>query len=104
MNYLELMVSAKPFLLVFIATRFKSRVNGPAGPGKMGQQDVWVVFFWFFFFQARSGVGVVCLRRDGCSVSKVEGCVDFMGVKVSVSRCFLPLSYLLLVSLDLKRW
>lgn len=42
------------------------------------------------------------MERDGCSVSKVEGCVDFMGVKVRVSRCFLPLSYLLLANLDLK--
>lgn len=42
------------------------------------------------------------MEREGCSVSKVEGCVDFMGVKVRVSRCFLPLCYLLLVSLDLK--
>ena len=39
---------------------------------------------------------------DECGVSKVEGCIDFMGVKVRVSRCFLPLFYLFLVSLDLK--
>lgn len=44
------------------------------------------------------------MEQDGCSVSNVEGCVDFMGVKVRVSRCFLPLCYLLLVSLDLKWW
>lgn len=34
MNYLELMVSAKPFLLVFIAVRFKSQMHGPVGPRK----------------------------------------------------------------------
>lgn len=43
-------------------------------------------------------------ERDGCSVSEVEGCSDFMGVKVRVSRCFLPLSCLLLESLDLEGW
>ena len=62
MNYLELMVSAKPFLLVFIATRFESQMNGPAGPagpGKMGHQDKWVIF------QARSRMVVVCLRWKG---------------------------------------
>lgn len=48
MNYLELMVSAKPFLLVFITTPFKSEMNGLAGPRKMGQQDVWVIGLLFF--------------------------------------------------------
>lgn len=43
-------------------------------------------------------------ERDGCSVSEVEGCIDFMGVKVRVSRRFLPLSCLLLESLDLEGW
>lgn len=40
-------------------------------------------------FQAQSGMGAVCQRWKG---------VDFMGVKVRVSKCFLPLSYLLLES------
>lgn len=75
MNYLELMVSVKPLLLVFIATRFKSQMNDPAGPRKMG------------------GVGDLSgMEQDGCNVSKVDGCVDFRGVKVRVSRWFCPLA------------
>lgn len=84
MNYLELMVSAELLLLVFIPS-FETQVSGPAGKW----DSTWVIF------QAWSGMGVV---------SEVEGCVDFMGVKVRVSSCFLPLSYLLLESLDLEGW
>ena len=43
-------------------------------------------------------------EQDGRSVSEVEGCVDFVDVEVRISRCFLLLSCLPLVSLDLKWW
>lgn len=53
MNYLELMVSAELFLLVFIPN-FETQISGPAG-----KWDMWVIF------QARSVMGVVCLRWKG---------------------------------------
>lgn len=53
MNYLELMVSVEPVLLVFIPTHFQNEMNGPAGPGEMGPREVWVIF------QAWSGMGVL---------------------------------------------
>lgn len=59
MNYLELMVSAELFLLVFIPN-FETQISGPAG-----KWDMWVIF------QARSVMGVVCLRWKGVLISWV---------------------------------
>lgn len=53
MNYLELMVSAELFLLIFIPN-FETQINGPAG-----KWDKWLIF------QAQRGMAVVCQRWKG---------------------------------------
>lgn len=53
MNYLELMVSAELFLLIFIPN-FETQINGPAE-----KWDKWVIF------QAQRGMAVVCQRWKG---------------------------------------
>lgn len=82
MNYLELMVSAELFLLALVPLL---KHFGIKGPSKMEQQGV-----GGGDFQAHGGVGVAWLKWKAVLNS---------GVLRSVSKCFLPLSYLLSVAL-----
>lgn len=68
MNYLELMVSVEPLLLVFIPVHFETPSKWSSR--EVGQQDMWVIFFCF---QAQSGTGVGVSEVEG-RVCSLHGC------------------------------